>query len=158
MDKLKWDDLAENVWEDDTVSRLEGVLDKKYRAFLKNERFKLEVGRTAEAVQVRTTLKKTDGTLAYPVEAVLPLKPEHEGEWEDLALLLVDYLDVYWNEYLTEGRDTFVHLDWARHECEGEEFYLRGFVRNLALENQADALLQEHGTGEHLIEKISQET
>lgn len=158
MIKLRWEEDISPLWEDDTLERVAGLLDKKYRAFLKAEHFEIEGGRTSDAVQIRTTLAKNDGSVNYPVEAVLPLDPEQESEPDELALLLIDYLDVYWNEYLTGGRETFLPIDWSRHECEGEEFFLRGAVRNLSLEAQADALFRQHGTGGYDITDISSDT
>ena len=158
MDKLRWQEDTAPVWDDETPTRLAVILGKKYQAFLRKEAFLIEAERNDEVVQVRTTLRASDGSLSYPVEGVLMRTARQESEVEELALLMVDYLDVYWNEYLSAGRETFVTLDWSRHECDGEEFFLRGFVRNLNAEADADALFRQHGTGEHFIEGISSET
>jgi hypothetical protein len=158
MLKLRWQQDTSPIWDDETLTRIESILNKKYRAFLRDEGFEVEGGKTDEVVQIRMTLARGDGTVIYPVEAILPRDSQEEAEAEELALLLVDYLDVYWNEYLSEGRETFLPLDWSRHECEGVEFFLRGFVRNLSAEAMAEELFRTHGTGGHLIEGISSET
>jgi len=165
MQKMKWHDGAVAVFDEETNTRIEQLLTKKYRVMLRDEDFRIESGSTGETVQVRITLAARDGSRAYPVEAVVVLTEEHEtmvsdegGPEEALALLMVDYLDAYWNEYFTDGRDTYLPLDWSKHECEGQEIFLRGSVRDLKAEALADELLRTHGAGGYDIEGISAET
>jgi len=158
MDKLRWQEDATPLWDDETPERLATLLNKKFQSFLGNEGFAVEAERNDVFVQVRTTLAARDGTMSYPIEALLPRDGAKESDVEDLALLMVDYLDVYWNEYLSSGRETYLPLDWSKHGCDGQEFYLRGFVRNPTAEALADALFREYGVGEHAIESISPET
>jgi hypothetical protein len=158
VNKLRWQEDTAPVWQDETTTRVEILLNKKYQSFLNGEAFDVEAEKNDEVVQVRTTLSSLDGKVIYPIEAVLVRSGQPEFEVENLAILLLDYLDTYWNEYITGGRDTFLPLDWSKYECEGEEFFLRGSVRDLSAESAADALFREHGTGEHHIEGISQET
>lgn len=158
MDKLRWQEDATPLWDDETPERLATLFNKKFQSFLVSEFFSVEAERNDTFVQVRITLANRDGSMSYPIEALLPREGSKESDVEESALLLVDYLDVYWNEYLSAGRETFLPLDWSKHECEGQEFYLRGFVRNLSAEAQADALFREHGVGEYAIEGISPET
>lgn len=161
MMKLKFETkMPESVWSDETVEKIETLLQRKYQAFLENEFFEIEVGANKFQVQLRTTLVGKDGKVTYPVESVhmLDLTSEDAPSAEEVAELMLDYLDVYWNEYLTGGRETFVPLDWSKYTCEGVDFYMRGFVREVGLEKQADELFKLHGSGQYDIEPIGSES
>lgn len=148
------------VWSAADVSKISTLLNTKYRSVLDNERFIVESGYDANQVQIKVTLERLDCSVFYPIE-LLHIREEGEetGQGqptnEELASLMLDYIDVYWQEYLSDGRDVFVPLSWDKHTCEGIEFYIRGFVRNRSLEEQADELFRKHGHGEHEIEPIS---
>lgn len=160
MNKLSFLEPGEvsPVWDEDFLTKVTGALNKKYISFLENETILVEAGFNKTQVQIKTTLKKNDDSVVYPIEAVYIVNPESKLTAPAVAELMLDYLDAYWNEYFTENRDVYVLLDWSKHECEGFNFYMRGFVRNQALENQADALLRQHGFGDYNIEPISSET
>ncbi len=148
------------VWGEDEVQKIISLLNIKYRSMLDNERFIIESGYDAHQVQIKVTLERTDRSVFYPIE-LLHVRESSEGHGQaqpsadELASLMLDYIDVYWQEYLSDGRDVFVPLSWDKHTCEGVEFYLRGFIRNRSLEQQADELFRKHGHGEHDIEPIS---
>jgi hypothetical protein len=133
-------------------------MQKKFAPFLNDEEFILESGHNRDQFQIQINLRKKDGSVEYPIECVYPVDTEGERAPEDVAYLMLDYIDIYWNEYLTDGRDTFFPIDWSKHTCEGVDFFVRGFVRNVQLEREADRLFEEEGCGDHVIEKISSES
>ena len=173
MQKVKWQIDAEPAISANLQTSLEMALQKKYQVFLQNETFLLEAEVATDWVQVRTTLRNSDGTFLYPVEAIVismraeenfpevsadllarrPSKVDLDTN-EKLALFAVDFLDSYWNEYLTQGRDTFLSLDWQENAFEGETVFVRGFSRNQKLESMADELFRLHGNGEYDIKPI----
>jgi hypothetical protein len=148
------------VWSDEEVLKINSLLNTKYRSVLNNERFSVESGYDGQQVQIKVTLERIDKSVFYPIE-LLYVRDSADGfgqaqpSMDELASLMLDYIDVYWQEYLSDGRDVFVPLAWDKHSCEGVEFYLRGFIRNRSLEQQADELFRKHGHGEHDIEPIS---
>jgi hypothetical protein len=157
--KLKYvDGLKGNVWSDDMTSSIQDLLVKKYAPFLQNEEFVVESGKNREQLQIRMNLRGKDGGVEYPVESVYPYDEGSERDLDDVVMLMLDYLDSYWHEYLSSGRDTFLTLDWSKHTCEGVDFFVRGFVRHVALEAEADRLLEEEGPGDYVFEKISSES
>lgn len=158
MNKLRFEEKIKPLWDENTTEQIKSALQKKYLAFLNNEEFEVESGINKAQIQLKTTLRSKDGSVAYPVECVHIVEPSSELTSAEIGELLLDYLDVYWNEYLTLGRDVFIPLDWSKHECEGVEFYMRGFVRNIELESKADEILDQHGSGAFNIEPISSET
>lgn len=148
------------VWDDALVAKLMALLNTKYRSLLDNERFVVESGFDAHQVQIKVTLERNDQSVFYPIELIhVRETPDNSATnaptVDELASLMLDYIDVYWQEYLSDGRDVFVPLAWDKHTCEGVEFFIRGFVRNRSLEQQADELFKKHGHGEHEIEPIS---
>lgn len=146
------------IWDDQQNLEIEKILARKYAAYLEDERFRVEGGSDKDRVQLRVTLEKNDGSIAYPIEAVTLVERSSKESKLELGHLLLDYVDIYLQEYFSNDRDVYLPLDWSKHQCEGREIYLRGFVRNLALEAQADELFKRHGFGEHPIEPISSET
>jgi hypothetical protein len=128
-------------------------------AFLQDESFAFECSQNAEQIQIKITLQKVDGSTAYPIECV-HIKSERyeEGRNADIAFVIIDYVDTYFSQYFIEDRDVYVPIDWNEHVCESISFYLRGSVRNLALEKMALDLFLKHGHGEHDLQGISAET
>ncbi|MFZ9519153.1 MAG: hypothetical protein ACO3A4_01625 [Silvanigrellaceae bacterium] len=150
------------VWNESDVAKINSLLNTKYGSLLENERFIVESGYDARQVQIKVTLERTDKSVFYPIE-LLHVREDGDEQGQavpsadELASLMLDYIDVYWQEYLSEGRDVFVTLAWDKHTCEGVDFYIRGFIRNRSLEQQADELFRKHGHGDHEIEPISDE-
>lgn len=149
------------VWNEAEVEKITLLLNRKYGSLLADEKFVVESGYDAQQVQIKVTLERMDGSVFYPIELLHVMEEQSSQEnnvhanADDVASLMLDYIDVYWQEYLAEGRDIFVPLAWGKHACEGVEFFIRGFVRNRSLEEQADELFRKHGHGDHEIEPIS---
>lgn len=159
MNKLSY--LEENVTpvlSAEAIHDAVVLFNKKHQAFLEAEAFSIEAGKSRTQVQMKITLTKNDGSVAYPIEAVHVVDPESKDSALHVVGLMLDYLDSYWSEYLTSDRDVLLPIDWSAHSHEGLEFFLRGFVRQLSLEAQADALFREHGMGAYDIEPISSES
>ena len=148
------------VWNEAEKRKISELMNIKYRAHLVEEQFNIESGFDENQVQIKVTLERNDKSVFYPIELIHVVEDRGENTTpaaEEIASLMLDYIDVYWHEYLNEGRDVFVPLAWGKHICEGVEFFIRGFVRNRSLEEQADELFRKHGHGEHEIEPISDE-
>jgi hypothetical protein len=138
-------------------NQLQEILNRKYSVFLNEESFCIEIGVRGTEVCVVTVLEKKDGSWAYPVECATLNTQETKQTPLQLSMILLDYLDAYWEEFLTEDRDVFVPIDWFERESEGISLYIRGFVRNLTLESQAESLLAEFGRGDNGLQPISSE-
>ena len=148
------------VWSEAETKKISALLNMKYRALLDNEQFQVESGCDDNQVQIKVTLERGDKSVFYPIELIHVYESREDQNQispDELAALMLDYIDVYWQEYLNDGRDVFVPLAWGKHTCEGIDFFIRGFVRNRSLEEQADELFRKHGHGEHEIEPISDE-
>lgn len=162
MEKLVYrcHESVKPVWSAAETKKISALLNMKYRALLDNEQFQVESGHDDNQVQIKVTLERSDKSVFYPIELIHVFEVRDEQSQvtpDELAALMLDYIDVYWQEYLNDGRDVFVPLAWGKHSCEGIDFFIRGFVRNRSLEEQADELFRKHGHGEHDIEPISDE-
>jgi len=62
---------------------------------------------------------------------------------EDAIYALLDLLDGYVGDYLEEGRDERVPLDWQPVEVDGRTIRVRGVLTYPNLEDQANLLLDE---------------
>jgi hypothetical protein len=160
MQKLAYmpSEKIKSVWSDEELFNIKKLLNKKHLVYLENEKFEIESGTSQDQIQIRVSLIKNDNSAYYPIECIF-MKETAEGFKEsDIAVSMLDYLDVYWANYFLEERNVFIPLDWSKHEFEGITFYMRGFVRNLQLEAHADEFLLKHGHGEYDIQSISSET
>lgn len=149
-----------NVWSEVETKKISDLLNMKYRTLLNNEQFELEAQFDDQQVQIKVTLASNDKSFFYPIELIHVIESREEQPTQtanEIASLMLDYIDIYWQEYLNDGRDVFVSIAWSKQACEGVEFFVRGFVRNRSLEEQADELFKKHGHGEHEIEPISDE-
>jgi hypothetical protein len=162
MEKLVYrsEESIKKVWEDTHAEKISALMNTKYRTLLEDEKFQIESGYSDQQIQIKVTLERNDKSVFYPIELIFV--PEGRDDItaqsaDEIASLMLDYIDVYWQEYLNDGRDVFVPLAWSKHTCEGVEFFIRGFVRNRSLEEQADELFRKHGHGDHEIEPISDE-
>lgn len=160
MNKLSYIsfDKLDSVFSEEEVYKIAELLNKKHYLYLDNESFELEIGCNKEQIQVKICLKKIDNSVVYPIEIVCMYDEYNPRKKEDLIGVIIDYMDSYWSEYFSDERNLFVPINWTRYESDGIQFYLRGFIRNMALEMQADAFLKEYGYGEHDISPISFET
>lgn len=155
MENLRYsNDNIQPLWPAEFTNEVGVVQEKRYTSFLENETFVIEASRTPSQIQVRSTLARKDGSQIYPIEAVVRTNEIGEVSPQNVALQIIDYLDTYWNEYLTQGRDTWLTLDWSEHKVDAMTIYLRGFVRNLTAEAAAEKFLREHGLGGYDIEPI----
>lgn len=160
MQKLKYipKEKTKSVWSDEELFNIKKLLNKKHFVYLEKESLEIESGVSAEQIQIRVSLIKNDNSTCYPIECIF-VKETAEGFKEsEIAVSMLDYLDIYWENYFTEERNVFILLDWSLHEFEGITFYMRGFIRNLQLEAHADEFLLKHGHGEYDIQPISSET
>lgn len=161
MQKLKLlTELKNEVWDKESKKNLERALTKKHELYLREEQFLLDAYYGEGQIQLSVTLKKADDSMVYPIECihVFSDKTPPLKEIQNTAGIILDYIDCYWLEFFENDRQVFLPLDWSHHESNGHTFYMRGFIRNLILENEADQLLKSHGFGEYAIEPISSET
>ena len=125
-------------------AELAQIMGIKYAAHLDGKEFVISVQQQQEWVYVTVTLKNMQESFYYPVEARIhrdvPLEPR------EAALFLLDYLDLYFDDYLRE-KDVYFPLDWAQYVYEGIDFHVRGQILNLEAQRQADALLQPQSHG-----------
>ena len=159
MKKLTF--LSENIltplFDEAEQKKIIHLLENKHSIYLNDETFELDAWHNKEQIQLKMSLKKKDESYIYPIE-IICAHEEYTIKEKEIAQLIIDYIDLYWSEYFMEDRTLFLPIDWATYECEGIRFYLRGFIRNLSLEKEADSFLQQFGHGEHAIAPISSET
>jgi hypothetical protein len=146
------------TWPEDELFKVTKLLNKKHMIYLENEHFEIESSFDQNQVQLCISLTKKDMSKSYPIECVFIKETNQSYQNSSIALTMLDYLDIYWTNYFSEERTVFVPLDWSKHEFEGLNFYIRGFIRNLDLETNANEFLSKHGYGGYDILPISSET
>jgi hypothetical protein len=160
MKKLKFYPFDE-LQELSSLNETEKLLDlmcSRHSLYLEDEIFELKSGFNQEQLQIEICLKKNDTSVIYPIEIVCIHQDYPDLKMEEILLSIIDYIDLYWTEYFNSERNIYVPLDWSEYQFEGVTFFLRGFIRNLSLEKQADFFLNEYGFGDHTITSISSET
>lgn len=122
---------------------LADMMQQKYGLYLDGRSFEVTAEmQPTDAVFVKVLLRNEDDSFHYPVEARIKYKTE-ELSPREAALFLVDYLDVYFEEYF-EDDGLFLPIDWSDHTYCGTEFQVRGQIFNLKVEKMADELLKKN--------------
>ena len=119
---------------------LASAMDDKYQIYLDERRFEIEAKEEAEGVRVVTTLSNKDESYYYPVNARMMHKSENLAP-RKAVLFLINYIDSYFEDYLTELESTYLPIDWTDMEYEGTSFQIKGQVINKKVELLADELL-----------------
>ena len=91
-------------------------------------------------VEVKVVLKNADESFYYPVEARMEFGKEDKTARE-AALFLIDYIDVYFEEYFEQDGELLLPINWTAHEYDAVNFELKGQVLNMKLERWADQLI-----------------
>lgn len=121
--------------------RLSQLMNKKYGGLIRDRSFSCHASRNGDVIEATVTLANKDRSYCYPVEGRLMLS-SNSLEPVAAALFLIDYIDVYFDEYLRDGGDALLPIDWADFEHDGVGLQVRGQVLNLKLEAEADRLLE----------------
>lgn len=120
---------------------LASAMNDKYTIYLDDRSFYITAEADGNGIRVVTTLSNQDGSYHYPVEARI-LHDEENLKPRKATLFLIDYIDAYFEDYLTELESTYLRIDWSDVEYEGVEFQMRGQVINRKVEEMADKLLE----------------
>lgn len=119
---------------------LAGMLDRKFGSYLGKRYFDIESKSDDKSVAIKVTLRDSKGVFVYPVEARMSLEDQDLSVTEARDFLL-DYVDDYFNEFLANGEETLLTIDWSDYECDGYDIQMRGQILNAHLEQMADKLL-----------------
>lgn len=139
---------SEFLTEED-CDALARTMETKYAMALKGRTFKVEAAVRGRGVFVKVILSNQDRSYYYPVEARV-LYEQEEMQKGEAALFLLDYIDAYYDEYLTqENEELFLPIDWADFQYEAIDFQMRGQILNLKLEELAEELLKNGSQAMH---------
>lgn len=127
----------------DECREIAAMMHRKYSSSLNDRYFEASIRADAAAVYGQIVLRNKTGSFFYPVEGRLAyaeqnLKPREAG------LLLLDHIDLYFEEYLRDG-DVYLPIDWADYDCDGVTLQLKGQILNLEVEQMANDFLARHG-------------
>lgn len=126
----------------ETAGQIVEALVKRHGGNLRGETF-LVTGRVeAGTVVAGGTLSNADRTFVYEMEAAMALPDSGPLTPQDLLDVCMDFLDWYLGEYLREGREILLPLDFQAHRFAEFEVLARGEVRNALLDAAADAWLR----------------
>jgi hypothetical protein len=123
------------------IAELTHILDRKHAGFLDDRFFSIKVESDDYKSNVIVTLRNADSSFYYPVEGRIACKSQ-ELSGKEGALLILDFIDVYFEEFFREGQNTWLPIDWAGYNFEGFEFELKGQRLNKQTEDLADLFLE----------------
>jgi len=121
--------------------QLEELLNKKHAIFLDKRSFTISASEDESVVTSSVTLRNKDDSFHYPIETRLSYDPA-EMTAQQSAVFLIDYIDLYFEQYFEEGEDLLLPIAWAKHNYDAVEFEIRGQIRNKCVEDMADRLLE----------------
>ena len=117
------------------------VMERKYTSFVGDRSFQATAKKDARGVYATVTLANGSGSYFYPVEGRIA-HVDHEMNNRDAVLFLLNYIDLYFEEYFREGGDVYLPIDWSNYDYEGVQLQLKGQILNLEVERMADAILE----------------
>lgn len=135
MSKVSMDLVSDNDLKD-----LSKVLSIKYSGHLNGRFFTIDSKLEHGVVFVNVVLKNDEESFYYPVEGRMNCI-DQKLSVSDATLMMLDFIDSYFEEYLREDENVFIPIDWALFQVEGVEFFLKGQVRDLKSERIADQFL-----------------
>lgn len=121
---------------------LQKIMILKYGAYLKDRSFTISHTNDKQDIHCSITLENPQGTFVYKVEAAVSKKNLALKDKEAL-LVMLDYIDIYFDEYLKGEENVYIPIDWTDYTFENLTFKMRGQVRNRKAEDLADELLGE---------------
>lgn len=134
--------IVERLLPEDVTTELAHLMDKKYAGYRRDRNFSIAARRDYDRVSVAVVLRNSNEHFYYPVEGRLNFVDETMKP-EEAAFFLIDYIDLYFNEFFTEEENVWIPIDWAKFEYEATDFELKGQVYNKYAEGLADKLLAD---------------
>lgn len=122
---------------------IEDLLFHRFAPHLEGRLFSVTTYSQDPYLTVVITLSSDDDSFYYPVEARVHLIDQDTTPRRS-ALMMIDYLSLYFEEYFDSDGEVLLPIDWTPHLSDNIEFYLRAQVRNKKLEDQANRLLAEN--------------
>ena len=117
-------------------------MEQKYATFLDDRTFRITAEKKSDGVYVTTLLSKSDSSFYYPVESRIDYV-KNDLIPRKAALFLIDYIDVYFEEYLEQQESTLLFIDWKDQQYEANEFQIKGQILNKKVEDMAEAILSK---------------
>lgn len=137
-------DLSTNNIDPQFIQEMTDLMNNKYQSVLMdNKTFSIQTKYEYEILTVSVILASKDKSYYYPVEARIQNKKE-ELTCMEAAAFLIDFIDLYFEEYLFEDENLFIPIDWTPFSYDAIDFQLKGQILNLKLEQQADELIKKN--------------
>lgn len=130
---------------DNEIADLLKILNTKYAAHLNQRFFELEIGGDQGHVLVTLTLRDPLKRFFYPVMAKISPQ-ENNLSPREAALLVIDYMDCYFEEFFKDDEGTYLTIDWTGHTFEDVDFQMKGQILDLEKERLADEFLKKAGS------------
>ena len=123
-------------------TELERIMNIKYASKLNGRLFVITAHQDKASSFIKITLLNSDESFYYPIEGRIEHKSQNLSV-KEASLLLIDYIDSYFDEFLREDENVFVPIDWSEFIYEGFTLSLRGQILDLKSESIADKILAE---------------
>ena len=134
---MQKDEILSNKEQEDLAK----ILNIKYASQLKDRSFFIEISSGYKTMaEVSLTLKNKTESFYYPVKARIDLE-SNKMKKREAALFLLDYIEMYFEEYFENSEDTFLPIDWSNFSFEGSDFQMCGQIHNLNREKEADQII-----------------
>ncbi len=134
--------ILERLLPADVTAELSKLLNKKYAAARGQRQFSVTTRRDFDQVSTVVVLSDARESFYYPVEARINFV-EEEMKPEEAAFFLVDYIDLYFEEFFHETENLFIPIDWTSFTYEAVDFEMKGQILNRYAERLADQMLAD---------------
>src|SRR5436190_5743958 len=101
---------TEELLSADVTTELARLMTRKYATHVRDRTFSIIAKQEFDEVTAVVTLSNPKETFYYPVEALMNFV-EQEMKPAEAALFLIDYIDLYFEEFFEEDEGLYIPID-----------------------------------------------
>lgn len=143
-----------SLWKDrflkaEEIAAMEDVFREKYLTKFKDDEDILFEGYFSENTLFITAIfKNHEETFYYPFETSINSEDNPSLKDAEARLLLLDFIDEYFESFFKSERNTFIPIDWTSFKFKDNELYARGQIVNKKVEDETLEFLEKNGYDE----------
>jgi hypothetical protein len=124
---------------------LANALNKKHQIYLDGRTITLRSIGEKDVVAVEALISNEDKSFYYPIQGMIRNPREQELDEQEALLFLLDYIDLYLEDYFESSEDLLIPIDWTEYQYDAVDFFLRAQILNQKLEDSANTILGIEG-------------
>lgn len=144
-----------SLWKDrflkvEEIALMEEVFREKFLSKFKDDEDIIFEGYFSEGTLFITAIfKNHEETFYYPFETSINSEDNPNLKDAEARLVLLDFVDEYFDSYFKSDRNIFVPIDWAIFKFRDCDLYAKGQIINKKAEDEALAFFEKNACDEY---------